>query len=78
MARRLAAARQELYEGTKRCLRERLRVTSAEFASIAALVGVDVSVIRVLREEVLVRTDTDAPPAARARGASTVASSPRG
>ncbi|HEY2515898.1 MAG TPA: sigma factor-like helix-turn-helix DNA-binding protein [Polyangiaceae bacterium] len=53
MARWLAAARQELYEGAKRHLRERLDVTSAEFESIAALVGVglEVSVVRLLREE---------------------------
>ena len=52
-ARRLAAARKELYDGTKRHLEERVGVTSSEFASIAALVGaeLEVSVIRLLRED---------------------------
>jgi RNA polymerase sigma-70 factor (ECF subfamily) len=69
-ARWLSAARQALYERTKRHLRERLRVTSGEFASIAALVGVEleVSVVRLLREETAVRADPGVPSTAPASG----------
>jgi RNA polymerase sigma-70 factor (ECF subfamily) len=51
-ARWLDRARAELFEATRRRLRERLGVSASEFASIARLVqsDLDVSVCRILRE----------------------------
>jgi RNA polymerase sigma-70 factor (ECF subfamily) len=53
MVRWLAATREELYASTKERLRDRLDVTSTEFASIAGLLGSDlqVSLGRVLEAE---------------------------
>ena len=51
-ARWLERARTQLFEATRRRLRERLGVSASEFASIARLVrsDLDVSVCRILRE----------------------------
>jgi RNA polymerase sigma-70 factor (ECF subfamily) len=53
VARWLAAAREQLFDGAKCHLRERLPLTSSEFGSIAALVGgdLDVSILRLLQAD---------------------------